>query len=125
VVVGSHATYATAVDVVGTRANVLDGGPQLKIVDVTNPAAPALLSATRGFGAQGIDVAGSLAFLAVPGLNHDPAAGLYVLDVTNAAQPQLVRQVGVPGVIRKAVAGNGLVYVGDGAATVDVVGLVP
>ena len=125
VIVGALATRSTAVAVAGTRAYVLDGGLQLKIVDVSNATAPALLSATRGFGAQGIDVAGTLAFLATPAPNHDPAAGLYVVDVSNAAQPQLVRQVIVPGLIHTVTTANGLVYVGDGAATVDVVALVP
>ena len=125
VIVGALATRSTAVAVAGTRAYVLDGGLQLKIVDVSNATAPALLSATRGFGAQGIDVAGTLAFLATPAPNHDPAAGLYVVDVSNAAQPQLVRQVIVPGLVHTVTTANGLVYVGDGAATVDVVALVP
>ena len=124
-IVGSLATRSTAVAVAGGRAYVLDGGLQLKIVDVSSPTAPALLSATGGFGAQGIDVAGTLAFLATPAANHDPTAGLYVVDVSNAARPQLVKQVLVPGTVRTVTAAGGAVYVGDGAALVDVVTLVP
>ncbi|TMA38747.1 MAG: hypothetical protein E6J79_05780 [Deltaproteobacteria bacterium] len=124
-VVGTLATRSTAVAVAGSRAYVLDGGLQLKIVDVSRPTAPALLSATRGFGAQGLDVAGALAFLATPVANHDPTAGLYVVDVSNASAPQLVKQVMVPGMVRTVSAAVGAVYVGDGAALVDVVTLVP
>ena len=125
VIVGSLATRSTAVAVAAGRAYVLDGGLQLKIVDVSAPAAPALLSATRGFGAQGIDVAGTLAVLATPAANHDPTAGLYVVDVSNATAPRLVRQVMVPGTVRTVAAAGDVVYVGDGAAVVDVVALVP
>jgi len=124
-IVGSLATRSTAVAVAGSRAYVLDGGLQFKIVDVSTPTAPALLSATRGFGAQGIDVAGSLAFLATPALNHDPSGGLYVLDVSNVAAPQLVKQVTVPGIVRTVAATGAAAYVGDSAGVVDVVTLVP
>src|SRR5207249_4477691 len=116
VIVGSLATRSTAVAVAAGRAYVLDGGLQLKIVDVSAPAAPALLSATRGFGAQGIDVAGTLAVLATPAANHDPTAGLYVVDVSNATAPRLVTQVTVPGTVRTVAAAGAVVYVRDGAA---------
>src|SRR5207237_9586280 len=107
VIVGSLATRSTAVAVAAGRAYMLDGGLQLKIVDVSVPAAPALLSATRGFGAQGIDVAGQLAALATPAANHDPTAGLYVVDGSNATAPRLVSPVMAPGTARPGAAGGG------------------
>ena len=122
VIVGSLGmSSATAVAVSGTRLYVLDGS-LLKIVDVSNPAAPALLSATTNYSAQAVAVAGTAAFLAKPALNHgDLTGGVYVIDVSNPAQPTFVDQITVAGTTRTVVAVSGFVYVGDSAAIVNVI----
>src|SRR5204862_8284301 len=122
-VVGTLATSASAVAVNGTTVYAVDG-MQLKVINAANAAAPTLVSATAGYGAAAIDVSGTLAFPVTPALNHlDHSGGLYVVDVSNASQPQLIRQVIVPGTARSVDAGAGTVYVGDSAAILDVVDL--
>jgi hypothetical protein len=60
----------------GSRVYAVDGA-QLKIVDVATPTAPALLSATTGYGAQGIAAAGTVVYLATPAATHgDPNGGV-------------------------------------------------
>jgi hypothetical protein len=123
-VTGTLATSAIAVAVSGNRLYALDG-LQLKVVDVSNPSAPTLLSTSTCYGAQNIDVSGTLAFLATAGVNHfDTTGGVYVLDVSTS-QPRLVKQVIVPGTCRSVEAGAGLVYASDSASVIDVVDLVP
>jgi len=121
VILGTLTTSAIAIAVSGTRVYAVDG-MQLKIVDVTNPAAPALLSTSTAYGAQAIDVWGTVACLATAGVSHlDTSGGLYVLDVSNATSPRLVTQVIVPGTTRSVEAGSGLFFAGDTAALLDVV----
>jgi hypothetical protein len=123
VVRGTLATSASAVATSGSMVYAVDG-MQLKVVDATNPAAPTLVSATAGYGAAAIDVSGTLAFLVTPALNHlDRSGGLYVMDVSTASQPRLVKQVILPGTVRSIEAGAGMVFVGDAAAIVDIVEL--
>jgi len=121
---GTLTTPALAVAVSGTRLYAVDG-LQLKVVDVTNPAAPTLLSTSTCYGAQNIDAAGTLAFLATAGVNHfDTSGGVYVLDVSTS-QPRLIKQVIVPGTTRNVDAGAGVVYASDSASVLDVIDLVP
>jgi hypothetical protein len=88
-VVGSLPTSATNVAVAGSRLYALDMS-QFKIIDVTNPAAPTLLSASSGYGAQGLDILGNYALLATPATEHTTSnGGIYVIDVSNPAQPNL------------------------------------
>jgi hypothetical protein len=125
VVVGSLATAVNEVVVVGTRLYALSGS-QFKVIDVANPAAPVLLSATDGYGAQGFDVTGTRAFLASPSADpSSPVRGVYVLDVSNAAQPALVEKIVVPGLTRTIFATSTFVYAGDEAAILDVIQLGP
>src|SRR4029079_15338296 len=90
VAVGSVPPPATAVAVASSRLYVI-GGLQLKIVDVTTPAAPVVRSATTAYGGQAVQVIGTSAFLATPAINHfDTTGGIYMLDVANPAAPRLV-----------------------------------
>jgi hypothetical protein len=124
-IVGSLATAANAVAVAGSRVYALSGS-QLLVIDVASPSAPRLLSATNGYGAQAIDVVGTRAFLATPALDHgDPAAGIRVVDVTNAAAPLLVEQIEVPGSPLAVFATPSYVYAADDAAVVDVIKVGP
>jgi hypothetical protein len=119
----SIATPATAIGVAGNRLGVL-GGLQLKLIDVGNPAAPILRSATDGLDAQAVRVVGNVVVLATPAINHfDVDGGVYVLDASDLAQPRFVKQVFVPGTTRALAAANNLIYAGDSAAVVDVIAL--
>jgi hypothetical protein len=118
---GSVATNATAIALAGTRVYAVDG-LQLKILDVSSPSAPALLSATTGYGAQGVDAAGTTVMLATPAVSHlDTSGGVYVLDASSPTAPRLVRQVVVPGSAHAVRAGNNACYAGDSAALLDVI----
>ena len=76
--VGSLDGSATCVQVVGARAYV--GGPDsLRVVDVSNPASPAVLGSVPGEVAD-VHVVGNVAYLAGPG-------GLRIVDVGDAAHP--------------------------------------
>lgn len=78
--VGSLGGSATHLQVVGTRAFV--GGPDsLRIVDVSNPASPAVIS-SYGSDVEDVQVVGPLAYLA--GSN-----GLQILSVADPAHPAL------------------------------------
>jgi hypothetical protein len=124
-VVSRLATPATAIAVANRRAYVI-GGLQLKVVDVANPAAPVLSGSSSAYGAQAVAVLGSLAFLATPAINHfDTSGGVYVLDVANPAQMRLTKQLIVPGTTRTVTHANGYVYVGDSAAVLDVIDVLP
>jgi hypothetical protein len=74
--------FVEDVAVSGTLAYVAAGGAGLRVVDISNPAAPNELGAldSRGY-ANGIVVAGSIAYLA------DGPYGLRVVDVSKPSQP--------------------------------------
>jgi len=117
-------TSASAVAGWGTRLYVLDG-TQMKVVDVSNPSAPQLLSTWDNYGAQGISVLDNLVVLARPAVNHfDAAGGVYVLNAANASNVTLVEQVKVPGTTRTVALVKGYVYAGDTASVVDVIQLI-
>ena len=120
--VASLTTSATDDAVAGNRLYVIDGGLQFKIVDVSMPAAPALLSTWNGLGSQGLDVAGNLAFLATPAINHSGSQqGVYILDVTDPTQVKQLEQIYVPGTTRSVVATPTFVYAGDSSSIIDVI----
>ena len=120
-IVGSLATSANAAAVAGSRLYVLDG-TQLKIIDVTTPASPTLLSASSGYGAQGLDILGNYALLATPAADHTNSnGGIYVVDVSNPAQPSLQDQIIVPGRTSSVVAASTYAYAADGAGIADVI----
>jgi len=124
-VVGSLATSASALALVGNRLYAVDS-MQLKIADVTTPTAPALLSATTGYGAQAVAAAGMIVYLATPGMGHaDPNAGVRALDVSNPTAPQLLERLVVPGRARALTTDAGVVYAGDASSIVDVISVGP
>jgi len=122
VIAGSLATSAIAVAVAGNRLYAVDGN-QFKIIDVSTPTAPVLLSATPGYGAQGVSVAGTTAYLATPTLTHGqlPTGGVYVFDVSSPTQPRLVQQLVVPGTIKKLALDATFLYASDASSIVDVI----
>ena len=120
-IAGSLATSANAAAVAGSRLYVLDGA-QLKIIDVTNPASPTLLSASSGYGAGGLDILGNYALLATPAADHTNSnGGIYVVDVSNPAQPSLQDQIIVPGRTSSVVSAATYAYAADGAGIADVI----
>ena len=122
VIVGSLATSATAVAVAGNRLYAVDGN-QLKVIDVSTPTAPVLLTTTAGYGAQGIAISGTMAYLATPALTHGdvPTGGVYAFDVSSPTQPRLVHQLVVPGTIKKLALDPTFLYASDGSSIVDVI----
>jgi hypothetical protein len=120
-IVGTLATTATDVAAAGSRLYVLDG-TNLKVVDVANPAAPSLVSTSAGHGAQSVDAFGTnYALLATPGTSHsDPNGGVWVIDVTNPAQPVPYDVIIAPGRTGHVVVNGNTAYAADGAGTVDV-----
>ena len=122
VIVGSLATSATAVAVAGNRLYAVDGN-QLKVIDVSTPTAPVLLTTAAGYGAQGIVISGTMAYLATPALTHGdvPTGGIYAFDVSSPTQPRLVHQLVVPGTIKKLALDPTFLYASDGSSIVDVI----
>jgi len=119
-IVGSLATSASNVAVAGSRLYVL-GGTQFQIIDVTNPAVPTLLSASYGHEAQSLDILGNYVLLATPAADHSiSTGGIYVMDVSNPAQPTLQDQIIVPGQTSSLVVATNYAYAADNAGIVDV-----
>jgi hypothetical protein len=124
-IAGSVATSAASLTLSGSRVYAVDGA-QLKIVDVTTPTAPALLSATTGYGAQGIAAAGTVVYLATPAATHgDANGGVRAVDASNPATPRLLERLVVPGLTRSVTAGASSLYVSDANGVVDVVSVGP
>ena len=80
------------VDVVGTHAYVVAGHAGLRVIDVSDPAAPCEVGsvATRGH-ANGVHVAGTHAFVAVR------QTGLLVIDVSDPTAPREIGGVDTSG----------------------------
>jgi hypothetical protein len=93
---GSYDTPSSSFDgrdvfVVGNTAYLITyntaGGPHLYIVNVTNPASPALLgSLNLGAAANGIYVSGNYAYIASTSNNQE----LQIVNITNPAAPAMV-----------------------------------
>jgi len=104
---GSYGVYSDVIDVQGNRAYLQAGNAGLRILDVSNPAAPTLLTTYAMLGVtEGIQVVGRYAYLA----NY--SAGLRVVDV---ADPNRLREVAYhdtpsPGDVWGVDVHDGLVY---------------
>ena len=101
--------YAFGVKVVGTLAYVADHSSGLRILDVSNPAAPVEVGsyATPGY-AFDVEVVGSLAYVA------DDDYGLRVIDVSGPAAPTEVGYCDTPGGAHSVQIVGSLAYVADG-----------
>jgi hypothetical protein len=96
---------ANNVAVSGNLAYIADGEGGLRVVDVSNPAAPQ----PRGFFddccANAVAVLGNVAYLA-------SYAGVRVIDVSNPANPQLRTSFSLPPVDTQSIAvSGGLIFV--------------
>ena len=120
--VGSFATSMTAVSAIaaaGSQIFVIDGG-QLDILDVTTPSNPTQVGVGSAYGAPRLPRAVVWSIWRVRPVHTDAAGGLYVVDSSNPAQPQLLTQLIVPGLTRAVVATASFVYAGDSAAIIDI-----
>lgn len=83
---------ARDVVVTGNTAYVADQVDGLQVIDISDPANPALLGSfnTSGF-ALGIAVAGNLVYIA------DSSSGLQIIDVSDPTTPSLVGTYDTPG----------------------------
>jgi hypothetical protein len=95
------------VEVVGDLAYVAAFHLGLRIIDVTNPAAPVELGALDTFEARAVAVVGDLAYLA------DGRAGLRIIDVTNPTAPVEVGALDTAEDARRVAVVGDLAYVAD------------
>ena len=85
--VGSYYTTGNPADVkvAGDLAFLADAGTGLSIIDISDPAVPALVGTYNTPGnAQGVWIHGDLAFVG------DDVAGLQIIDISTPASPTLV-----------------------------------
>ena len=82
--------YAGDLVLVGNTLYVPGGDSALTIVDVTNPAAPAILGQySTAYGVRGVAVVGNLAYV------QDLFNGVYVLDVSDPTAPTQLGRVSI------------------------------
>ncbi len=109
----------TDVATTGSRLYVVNG-ISLKSFDISTPGTPVLLGTLNG-SFEKVAVSGTTVYAAHVALTHtDAAEGLYVINAAPATPVQLQRII-VPGTIGSIVPANGKIYLGDSAATVDII----
>jgi len=106
-VIGSLAVSAYGVAVRGDLAYVAAGSPGLAVVDVSDPANPAVLGSLGGFSAVTVDVAADIAAVACGN------AGLLVVDVSDPAAPVVAGSIDPGSVDAVEIVGT-LVYAAGG-----------
>ncbi len=96
---------ASALEIVGGKAYIANGGSGLLIADVEDPRRPKILSSLGLPGeSKGLLVRDGLAMV-LSGAN-----GLSLVDVRHPAAPMLVGQMNIPGVARRIHLFNGVLY---------------
>jgi RHS repeat-associated protein len=112
-------TNARDVHVVGNLAYVADWDGGLRIINVANPAAPAVVgtfkSANATAYAKSVRVAGSYAYIAY---GDD---GLVVVNVSNPASPQLTGSYNTPGSSRSVQIVGNTAYIADEAGGLQII----
>jgi CSLREA domain-containing protein len=98
---------ATEIAVVDGIAYVADGSAGLRLYDVSDPAAPALLGSLDTDAAGDVAVVGNRAFVA------DGSSGLRVVDVSDPSSPREITGLGATGPAHQVEIEDGLVYVLD------------
>jgi hypothetical protein len=95
----------------GAYAYVASGKTGLNVVNLSNPAAPAIVGTvvTPGY-AWGVTVAGSYAYVA------DGSDGLSILNLSNPASPVSVGWIGISGTVKDVAIVNGLAYLAAGSS---------
>lgn len=103
--------YANNVAVNGNYAYVAAGSGGLRVVNVSNRNAPAIVaSIATGGNANDVKVLGTAAYVA------SGAAGLKIVDITNPVVPLPVGSVTLPGVAWDVAVSAGLAYVAAGTS---------
>ncbi len=106
------------VEVVENLAYLADGNSGLQIVDVTNPAAPALTGSYNTPGsAYSVHVIENLAYVA------DDTSGLQIIDVSNPAAPTLTGSYDTPDSARGLQIVGNLAYVADGSSGLQIINI--
>jgi chitodextrinase len=114
------ANSGSAASILGSRLYTTDGGT-FRIYDITTPSSPVQLSATTSYGATGVAVIGTTAYLDTPAQAHSDAnGGVRVVNVSNPASPRVVQQLIVPGLSHEVITDGTNVYASDYNALVDV-----
>jgi hypothetical protein len=112
----SGTAYDPEVSVVGDLAYITVGEEGLRVIDVSNPAAPIEISAinTPGFaaGVTGVD---RIAYIA------DGDAGLRILDFAKPTEPVEISVIDTPGFAEAVEVVDGLAYVADSGAGLRVI----
>ena len=94
--------------VLGDYAYIARGGPGLRIIDVSNPAAPSLIGSCDTPGtAEDVYVTGGYAYVAVG------TKGLNVVDVSDPASPTIVGERNTPGYASAVHVDGAYAYVAD------------
>jgi hypothetical protein len=89
--------FSFKVNVIGDVAYVADLLGQIRLIDVSTPDAPAELGRLGGLSnADGIDVAGTTAYIAHRGTFDPPTGMLSRVNITDPANPTLIDQVTTP-----------------------------
>jgi hypothetical protein len=109
---------AQDVEVSGNVAYIADGTPGLHAVDISNPAAPLLLSTAATGYATAVTVAGSLAFV---GISGGTGGALRIVDVANPAALTVVGSLDLPQSAFDVQVRGDHVFVADFTADVKVV----
>ncbi|HET8774762.1 MAG TPA: Ig-like domain-containing protein [Thermoanaerobaculia bacterium] len=108
--------YANAVDAKGSYAFVAAGSAGLQVVDLSNPAAPAIVASHDTPGnANDVRIFGNYAYVA------DGFSGLQIIDIANPLAPATAGAVGIPGGAFDVAISGGLAYVAAGSAGLVVV----
>ncbi|HEX6095145.1 MAG TPA: Ig-like domain-containing protein [Thermoanaerobaculia bacterium] len=108
--------YANNVKVSGGYAFVAAGNAGLQVVDVRNPAAPAIVGSLPLPGtAIDVRILGDLAYVAAG------TAGLHVVRIANPAAPVLLGSADTPGVAQDVWVESERAYVADGASGLQIV----
>jgi len=115
-------TTAATISVEGNRAYLIDG-TSIDVVNITDPAHPQLLATSTSYGAQGIQIAGSLLFLTIPSPNFTPKGTINVLGISPSGSPTFLGTVVIPGISRALALSGNYLYAGDSAGVIDVISL--
>lgn len=110
---GTLATGTTALAAWGSRFYSVYGAT-LRVVNISNPAAPTVIASGNSFGAANVDAANAVVLLA------SPTNGLAIYSVFADGALSVPALHDLPGAARSVKLVNGTYYVGDSASMVDV-----
>ncbi|MCJ7549487.1 MAG: hypothetical protein MUQ30_07380, partial [Anaerolineae bacterium] len=105
---GRYATNASDTQVVGTMAHVAAGSDGFRLIDVSEPATPTLVSTfDTPYSALASAISGTMAFVA------DGATGLMFIDITEPMTPTEIGRHDTPGVAQDVALSGPYAFVAD------------